>query len=126
MSYIKSEILTRRSLWCNFCRDGMITSSKMATNRSKGCSFNRDFIILLHMNRLAHDGQTLQLWFMGEVFSNLLKWRSSLIQDGRSLKIAQILKKSSSHEPPDRFRRNFAGMIDQSCCFRFVKMAAPG
>ena len=108
-----------------FCRNRMITSSKMAVERSKGRSCDRDLKILLHRNRLANDGQTSQLWFMGEAFSNLLKSMSSLIQDGHRLKIAQILKKSS-HEPPDRFRRNFAGLIDQSCCLRFVKMPAPG
>ncbi len=116
----------RQSLWCNFCRNWMITSSKMAAERSEGRSFNRDFKILLHTNRLAHDVQTSQLWFMGEAFSNLLEWMSSLIQDGRRLKIAQILKTSSSHEPPVGFRRILVGMIDQRCSSRIAKTVTQG
>ncbi len=34
-----------------------------------------------------------------------------MIQHGHSGKVGQILKKSSSDEPPDRFRRNLVGMI---------------
>ncbi len=85
----KSKLLTRRSLWCSFCRNLMITSSKMAAERSKCHLFLRDFKRLLLPNSLANGPQTLHAWSLGEGFSKLLKWRRYVIQDGRRLKIAQ-------------------------------------
>ncbi len=54
-----------------------------------------------------------------------VKWRSSEIQDGHCLKIAQNLKKSS-HEPPAGFWRNLVGMIDHSCSFIVVQIVTSG
>ncbi len=61
---------------------------------------------LLLRSRWANSYQTSQLWSLGDAFSDLIKWRCHVIQDGRRGKVGQILKKSSSREPPDRFRRN--------------------
>ncbi len=81
---------------------------------------------LLLRSRWANCYQTWQLWSLGHALSDLLKWRCHVIQDGRRGKVGQILKKSSSHEPPGRFRRNLVWMIDSYRCFRFVHMVAPG
>ncbi len=42
-----------------------------------------------------------------------------MIQDGRRGKVGQIVKKSSSDELPDPFRRNLVEMIDNLGSFRF-------
>jgi hypothetical protein len=96
----------------------------MAAKRSKDCPFMRDFKRLLLPNRLANGPHTLHAWSLGEVFSKVLKLSCSEIQDGRRLKIAQILKQSSSREPPAGFRQNLAGMIDVRCSFKVVKLVA--
>ncbi len=81
---------------------------------------------LLLGNHWAHSHQTSWSWSLGRGITKLLKWRHYIIQDGRCLKIAQILQKSSSKEPPTGFRQNLVGMIDVQCSFKVVKMVTLG
>ncbi len=81
---------------------------------------------LLLSNHWAYSHQTSWSWSLGRGTTKLLKWFNYVIQDGRHLKIAQILKKSSSHEPPVGFRRNLVGIVVQWCSSRIAKTVTLG